>query len=234
MLPTTILGARSRLSAPDLVACTSATTDEIMSAADSDGSPEWNPGMGRFDLVTLTFGGDDIDFVPVLYQCLGLSRLLATAENVSADLGTGADSVAPLPSDLGHDCPSASIVEARITALASSYRSWLAKQLFDRPWSLVGTSWCSATPTWSSCPSSGGLGKTCRGSCSYGSMSLLGGDQVASRRLTIRFRFSRDDSLGKLFGIGECLRRRTSTYHGTRGFYAAVVARPLPPRQSVT
>ncbi|HVB91846.1 MAG TPA: hypothetical protein VND70_07075 [Acidimicrobiales bacterium] len=110
---------------PALVACTGATTANFMTAPDKGGSSEWNTSMGRFDLVTFTFGGDDIGFTPILYQCLGLSRLVATVENASADIGTGAQSVAPLPSDPGHTCPTASIIEARITAFAASYRAWL-------------------------------------------------------------------------------------------------------------
>jgi hypothetical protein len=118
-------GSSSRFAQPDLVACTGATTSNFMTAPDNAGAPEWDPSMGRFDLVTFTFGGDDIGFRPILEQCLGLARLVTTVENTSADVGTGADRVAPLPSDPGHTCPSASIIDTRIAAFGSSYRSFL-------------------------------------------------------------------------------------------------------------
>lgn len=118
-------GSSSRFSQPDLVACTGATTSDFKTAPDNAGAPEWDPSMGRFDLVTFTFGGDDIGFRPILEQCLGLARLVTTVENASADTGTGADRVAPLPSGPGHTCPSGSIIDTRIAAFGSSYRSFL-------------------------------------------------------------------------------------------------------------
>lgn len=114
---------------PVLVACTGATTNDFIDAEDHGGTPEWNPSMGRFDLVTFTFGGDNIGFAPIIEQCVGLSRLVADVENAStAGLGI-ANYVAPLPSDPGHSCPAASIIRRRIATFGSQsqYPSFLNK-----------------------------------------------------------------------------------------------------------
>jgi hypothetical protein len=111
----------TRLAAPDIVACTGATTDQFQTNADKGGSPEWSPSMGTYDLVTFTFGGDDIGFAPIIEQCLGLSRLVSTVENAAiAGSDLPQQIVEPLPSDPGHTCPSASIIEKRISALGGS------------------------------------------------------------------------------------------------------------------
>lgn len=112
---------------PELVACTGATTSEMLDSADPLGTPEWTPAMGQYDLVTFTFGGDDIGFAPIIEQCIGLSRLVAT---VASTLSSGNDIpyyVSPLPSDPGHSCPSAVTIEARIAALADTYRQLLTE-----------------------------------------------------------------------------------------------------------
>lgn len=119
-------GAVAGLTAPNLVACTGATTGQMLGAPDALGTPEWRPAMGRFDLVTFTFGGDDIGFASILEQCLGLSRLVATVESAASGAGIP-HYVAPLPSDPGHTCPAASIVRARIARLASTYRTLLTQ-----------------------------------------------------------------------------------------------------------
>ena len=115
-----------RLQRPDLVACTGAVTADLTDGKDALGSPEWQPSMGRFDLVTFTFGGDDIGFAPIIEQCIGLSRLVATVEN-AADGGLVPRYVAPLPSDPGHTCPAASIIRNRIQALGRTYRTFLTQ-----------------------------------------------------------------------------------------------------------
>ena len=119
-------GPEPRLQRPDLVACTGAVTADLIDAKDGLGAPEWQPSMGRFDLVTFTFGGDDIGFAPILEQCIGLSRLVATTEN-AADGGIVPRYVAPLPSDPGHTCPAASTIRNRIQALAGTYRAFLTE-----------------------------------------------------------------------------------------------------------
>src|SRR5580658_2314117 len=66
---------------PVLAACTGATSQDMIDANDAAGAPEWNQSMGRFDLVTFTFGGDNIGFAPIIEQCVGLSSLVADVEN---------------------------------------------------------------------------------------------------------------------------------------------------------
>lgn len=119
-------GSTPRYADPPVnAACTGATTGEFLSSSDAAGSPEWNPAMGRFDLVSFTFGGDDIGFVPIIEQCLGLSQLIASGEDAgSAELGI-AHSVSPLPTDPGHLCPKSSIIRSRIAQLGASYSAFL-------------------------------------------------------------------------------------------------------------
>lgn len=52
-------------------ACTGATTSDFFSGA--DGRPTQWDGATRYDLVTFSFGGNDMGFSRILYQCLGLS-----------------------------------------------------------------------------------------------------------------------------------------------------------------
>jgi hypothetical protein len=117
---------------PDLVACTGAPTSEFMNADDAAGHAEWAPSMGRFDLATFTFGGDDIGFVPIIEQCIGLKLL-----EVGIDAGAGVQPPTLLPSAPGHLCPRASIIEARIAALGGpatqdgTYRYFLTQVAND-------------------------------------------------------------------------------------------------------
>lgn len=66
------VGADLHLRKPDFVACTGAITDEapwqIQEARSRDGSPD------RWDLVTFSFGGNNIKFSEVIQACLGLAK----------------------------------------------------------------------------------------------------------------------------------------------------------------
>lgn len=55
---------------PKFVACTGAATDQFFTKNDNAGYPEWNPSMGKFDLVTFTFGGDNIGFSNLITSCI--------------------------------------------------------------------------------------------------------------------------------------------------------------------
>jgi hypothetical protein len=94
---------------PKFVACTGATTADLISSPDKEGHPEWTGkrSMGNFDLVTFTFGGDDIHFSGIVTQCLfGVPMV-------------------HLPS-LGHKCPSDKWVRDQIaSSLRSKYRNFL-------------------------------------------------------------------------------------------------------------
>lgn len=91
------------LERPRLVACAGALSADFFS------SDQWVPSMGRFDLVTFTFGGNDIRFSRVIEQCIGLA-------------GDG------LPSDPGHNCPQESLLRARITSkLETPFRDLLTR-----------------------------------------------------------------------------------------------------------
>jgi hypothetical protein len=59
---------------PDLVACTGAIsadffTDNNAALGGNKHSAQWTPKMGRFDLVTFSFGGDDVGFSSVISHC---------------------------------------------------------------------------------------------------------------------------------------------------------------------
>lgn len=98
------------LETPNFVACTGATSSEFISGNDTAGRPEWTPSMGKFDLVTFTFGGDDINFHGIILQCLAypISKLA--------------------PPDPDHSCPNDSFVRNLIkTKLGSVYRSFLTQ-----------------------------------------------------------------------------------------------------------
>jgi hypothetical protein len=65
---------------PDLVACTGAISDEFFHShtglvddlpanLKTPHGPQWRPQMGRYDLVSFSFGGNDIGFVSILLHC---------------------------------------------------------------------------------------------------------------------------------------------------------------------
>jgi hypothetical protein len=81
-------------SAPKLVACSGYKTTQFFDGND----PEWKGSDGKFNLVTFTFGGDDVDFPDVLAQCVAAA------------------------------CPSDSSLRERIAAkMVAPYRAFLTK-----------------------------------------------------------------------------------------------------------
>ena len=52
-------------------ACTGALSSQFF-AAQGNNAAEWSPADGKYDLVTFTFGGDDVDFPNIIKQCIGL------------------------------------------------------------------------------------------------------------------------------------------------------------------
>jgi hypothetical protein len=90
-----LVGSDPKIGPPLLVACTGATTKDFSSAADSGGNPEWWPQLGRFDLVSFTFGGDDIGFTSIILHCITIG------------------------------CPSDKDVRSKIRTLGSSYDTFL-------------------------------------------------------------------------------------------------------------
>jgi lysophospholipase L1-like esterase len=70
-----VVASRSRLlgkdhfDEPDLVACNGGTIEEFFRPQGNKNPAEWTPSMGRFDLVTLSFGGNDIGFVSIIESC---------------------------------------------------------------------------------------------------------------------------------------------------------------------
>ena len=70
VLSTTVPSSGLFFDTPDLVACSGAISNEFFSSYGSGYPAEWAPSMGRFDLVTFSFGGDDLGFPSVLQHCL--------------------------------------------------------------------------------------------------------------------------------------------------------------------
>ena len=68
---------------------------------------EWSRAMGRFGLVTFTFGGDDLDFGGVVKQCIGLPF------------------AAKYPSDPGHRCPKDSLLRTNIASFGKGFAQLL-------------------------------------------------------------------------------------------------------------
>jgi hypothetical protein len=89
--------AGEHFGAAELVACTGAKTGEFFSPQGHDPA-QWRPSMGPFDLVTFSFGGDNIGFPSVVLACL----------------------------DRTGDCTD-QVVRERISALGQSYPAFLTK-----------------------------------------------------------------------------------------------------------
>jgi hypothetical protein len=116
-------GAITLAGNPVLVACTGAKTHELF-APQGKHPLEWTPAMGKFDLVSFTFGGDNINFGSAIYQCLGLSA----AGGVSLLGALAADPITGLFA-WAHDpfvhCPSNTALRKTIANEASHYRRFL-------------------------------------------------------------------------------------------------------------
>jgi hypothetical protein len=82
---------------PKLVACTGAISDQFFHTDGAKhGAPQWTPAMKRYDLVTFSFGGDDIQFKSTITQCTLALHLCApanTERNKITELGSTGDYV---------------------------------------------------------------------------------------------------------------------------------------------
>lgn len=105
---------------PDLVACTGAISDEFFHShtglldeipvvSDTPHGPQWKPQMGRFDLVTFSFGGDDIGFPSIIQHCVdgqGCPSDQAVREKIkllgSTGVYDGSLHIPPYPTFLRH------------------------------------------------------------------------------------------------------------------------------------
>lgn len=95
---------------PDMVACSGATTSDLF--------PDQVPSLSRWDLITFTFGGDDVHFSSVIEQCLHLDSSVVDALNWLEPVASWLDDAIP-------GCPSNSSLRASVAAFAPVYRSFL-------------------------------------------------------------------------------------------------------------
>jgi hypothetical protein len=104
-----LAGHKPTLQVPLLTACTGAVTSRFFDSQrityygrHPTLPAEWVPSMGRFDLVSFTFGGDDVGFAGVITQCVTKPALRRS-------------------------CPSEPVLRARIASFGQGYRSFLVK-----------------------------------------------------------------------------------------------------------
>jgi len=109
------LGVKLINGSPDLVACTGAKTGEFF-APQGINPAEWTGGS--YDLVSLTFGGDDVGFPRVVRQCLGYDP--AGITSAAVDLLTNvfndeSEALADWTDDPLVHCPSNETLRATIS-----------------------------------------------------------------------------------------------------------------------
>jgi hypothetical protein len=101
------------MDSPTLVACTGAISDQFFNADGSPYDPEWTPSMHRYNLVTFSFGGDDIGFPSIVKHCaVGLCPPdQAVRQKISLLDSTGvykgSELIPPYPTFLRHVATSA-------------------------------------------------------------------------------------------------------------------------------
>jgi hypothetical protein len=92
---------------PRIVACTGAISKEFFQRYNKSPA-QWTPSMGRFDLVTFSFGGDDIGFTSIVEHCLtiGCPSNTGVSQKISlmstTGLTIGGKLIPPYPTFLQH------------------------------------------------------------------------------------------------------------------------------------
>jgi hypothetical protein len=113
---------------PDLVACSGAKIAEF-TAAQKSNPAEWTSSDPRYDLVSFTFGGDDLGFADVVHQCLGVSVAGGVSAVVLAGLAHSpvgaAVALKAWEADPLIHCPSNTVLRQRIQAVAGGYKTFL-------------------------------------------------------------------------------------------------------------
>jgi hypothetical protein len=101
------------MDSPTLVACTGAISDQFFNADGSPYDPEWTPSLHRYNLVTFSFGGDDIGFPSIVKHCaVGLCPPdQAVRQKISlldsSGVYKGSELIPPYPTFLRHVATSA-------------------------------------------------------------------------------------------------------------------------------
>lgn len=99
---------------PDLRACTGTISDQFFNNHGGGDDPQWSKSMGRYDLVSFSFGGNDIGFASIIQHCViqgGCPPESAVRQKI-AELGTtgvykGSFRIPPFPEFLTHVATSA-------------------------------------------------------------------------------------------------------------------------------
>ena len=99
---------------PDLRACTGTISDQFFNNHGGGDDPQWSKSMGRYDLVSFSFGGNDIGFASIIQHCViqGGCPLSPQCARRSQKLGTtgvykGSFRIPPFPEFLTHVATSA-------------------------------------------------------------------------------------------------------------------------------
>ena len=116
---------------PDLVACTSATTANFLNSQLGN-PPQWQKGDPRYDLVSFTFGGDNVHFANVVEECLGLNpagiisgtAIAWEAALLGPIIGRAAAAKEWAANPFVH-CPSDAVLRGEIKDLVPTYKSFL-------------------------------------------------------------------------------------------------------------
>jgi GDSL-like Lipase/Acylhydrolase family len=111
-------------------ACTGATTGEIDHAV--DGRPVQWDGITRYDLVTFSFGGNDVGFASIITRCLGFSAEGAAAAARGAAAGARSGPGGTVPGAVASwrtraGCPPEADMREAIDGLKGSYRALLRR-----------------------------------------------------------------------------------------------------------
>ena len=109
----------------DFTACTGAHTDQFWSPTRKSGA-EWD-GHSHYDLITFTFGGDDVGFAPFLEQCLIARSGVGYFASALSSTVKPASGIELASSQGGNACPSDSAERQTIRAFGDSYRHFLER-----------------------------------------------------------------------------------------------------------
>ncbi|SOD74536.1 GDSL-like lipase/acylhydrolase family protein [Jatrophihabitans sp. GAS493] len=101
-----------------VLSCTGARYRQLIPSTQNP-QGQWMPAIGRFDLVTFTYGGDDLDLVDIIRECIGLDASPDLQSSVEGTVEASGDE----PDRL---CPNQSQIKQAITdGISAGYGDFL-------------------------------------------------------------------------------------------------------------